>query len=314
MWIGLDWATVTIQGRIDHCANRAIRGNPEMDWLQHYAAAILPACLMTFMAGNLLAIGLELDLSKAMAALRNPLFVAIVLSWNWLLCPGLAWLLVQLVPMAEPYAIGLLLIGMAPAAPFLPMMARTAGGDLAYTAAFLLIGALGTVAFMPVALPLLAPDLKVHAWTVARPLVLLLALPFALGLTLRAWRPSVAARLQPLIKLLANVATLLLLVLVLVLYYEGFIGALGSYAIGTQLLFAVSITVAAHAMGWRLKREQRIVVSLGVCTRNLGAAFAPLLAVSSDPRTTVMVALGVPITLIVSYAAARILRPSASKS
>jgi bile acid:Na+ symporter, BASS family len=47
------------------------------------------------------------------------------------------------------------------------------------------------------------------------------------------------------------------------------------------------------------------VVSLGVCTRNLGAAMAPLLVVETDPRTTVMIAMGVPITLVVTYFAAR---------
>ena len=282
-----------------------------MDWIEPVARAALPACLVVFMAGNLAAIGLELDLGKAVAALRNPRFVTIVLVWDWLLCPGFAWVLTWLVPMAEPYAIGLILIGMAPAAPFLPIMSRIAGGDLAYTAAFLLIGALGAVVFMPLALPLLAPHLDVHAWTVARPLVLLLALPFALGLGVRAWLPRLAERLQRWVKLLAGAATLLLLVLIVVLYHKGFIAAVGSYAIGSQLLFAVGITVAAHAMGRSLKREQRVVVSLGVCTRNLGAAFAPLMAVSSDPRTTVMVAMGVPITLVVSYVAARALRPPA---
>jgi len=106
------------------------------------------------MAGNLGAIGLERDLQKAAAALRNLRFLVVVSAWDWLLCPCFAWVLARVVPMAEPYAIGLLLNGMAPAAPFLPMMARRAAGDLAYTAAFLLIGALGTVAFMPHVLPL----------------------------------------------------------------------------------------------------------------------------------------------------------------
>jgi BASS family bile acid:Na+ symporter len=291
-------------------AHTAVTKDLRLDWIQHIAALALPACLVAFMAANLAAIGLELDLPKAAAALRNPHFLVIVLAWDWLLCPGFAWALVRLVPMAEPYAIGLLLIGMAPAAPFLPMMVRKAGGDVAYTAAFLLIGALGTVAFMPLALPLLAPHLTVRAWTIARPLILLLALPFGLGLAVRAALPTVAGRVQPVVKLLANAATLVLLILIVIVYFEGFIAAVGSYAIGTQLLFAIAVTVAAHGMARGLKREQRVVVSLGVCTRNLGAAFAPLQAVSSDPRTTVMVALGVPITLIVSYVAARLLRPS----
>jgi hypothetical protein len=34
-----------------------------------------------------------------------------------------------------------------------------------------------------------------------------------------------------------------------------------------------------------LSADRRTAFSLGVCTRNLGAAFAPLLDVPTDPRT-----------------------------
>lgn len=276
-----------------------------MDQIHTYAATLLPVFLILFMAGNLMAIGLELDVREALAPLRDRRFILIVLAWNWLLCPGLAWFLAWAVPMAKPYAIGLQLIGMAPAAPFLPMMVRKAGGDLAYAAAFMLIAAVGTVIFMPLALPLLAPGLNVGPWTIARPLLVLLLLPLAVGLALRAFVPGIAAVLRRVVKLIADTATLAVLAAIVIVYFDGFVGAVGSYAIGTQLLFAIAVTIGSYALSAGLKPEQRSVVSLGVCTRNLGAAFAPLLAVSSDPRTTVMVALGVPITLIVTFLAAR---------
>ena len=48
------------------------------------------------------------------------------------------------------------------------------------------------------------------------------------------------------------------------------------------------------------------MLSLGVCTRNLGAAFAPLFAVSGgDERAIVMVAFGVPLQTIAAIVAAR---------
>jgi BASS family bile acid:Na+ symporter len=286
-----------------------------LELLRHYAAASLPVFIVLFMAGNLAAIGLELDVRTALAPLRNRRFVLIVLVWDWLLCPGFAWLLARTVPMAEPYALGLLLIGMAPAAPFLPMMVRRAGGDLAYTAAFMLIAAIGTVIFMPLALPLLAPGLVVNIWTIARPLILLLLVPLVLGLAGRAWLPATLAEgLCRGIKLVADIATVGMLAAIVLLYFDGFIGAIGSYAIGTQIIYALGVTVGAYVLGVGLKPEQRCVVSLGVCTRNLGAALAPLLAVSSDPRTTVMVAMGVPITLIVTFIAARWFEARASRS
>jgi hypothetical protein len=67
----------------------------------------------------------------------------------------------------------------------------------------------------------------------------------------------------------------------------------------------MATTVGSYRLCAGLTPEQRSVVGLGACTRNLGAALTPLLAVNADSRTTVMIALGVPITLLVTALAAR---------
>jgi BASS family bile acid:Na+ symporter len=96
-----------------------------------------------------------------------------------------------------------------------------------------------------------------------------------------------------------------MLAAIVVLYWRGFVDAIGSYAIAAQLIYAVGATLGSYRLSAGLTLAQRSVVSLGACTRNLGAALAPLLAVTADPRTTVMIALGVPITLVVTALAAR---------
>ena len=96
----------------------------------------------------------------------------------------------------------------------------------------------------------------------------------------------------------------LLLVAVGVRYFEGFVGAVGSYAIAAQLIYAVGLVLGAHALGAGMPTCQRSVLSLGACSRNLGAALALLLVTPADPRAMVMVALAVPITLGVTYLAA----------
>jgi BASS family bile acid:Na+ symporter len=276
-----------------------------MSWLLSFAAAALPLCIVGFMVGNLAAIGLELDFRAALAPLGNLRFVVVVMLLDWVLGPALAWGLARAVPMAEPYALGLNLIGLAPSAPFLPMMVRRAGGDIAYAACFMLIAAVGTVIFMPIALPILEPSLAVSAWAVAKPLILFLLMPLLAGLAFRAQAPVLAERLHGLVKRLADLATVAMLAGIVILYWQGFVEAIGSYAIASQLIYAVGATVGSYVLSRGLKPGQRSVVSLGACTRNLGAALAPLLAVTSDPRTTVMIALGVPITLVVTGIAAR---------
>lgn len=273
--------------------------------LTSLAAAALPACIVAFMVCNLAAIGLELEIRKALAPLADLHFVVLVMLLDWVLGPAFAWALAKALPMAEPYALGLVLMGLAPAAPFLPMMVRRAGGDLAYAAGFMLIAAVGTVVVMPILLPVLEPGLAVSAWAIARPLILLLLVPLAAGLALRAWAPAWAERLLRVVKRLADAATLAMLAAIAILYWRGFVEAVGSYAIAAQLVYAIGITIGSYLLSHGLPLDQRSVVSLGACTRNLGAALAPLLAVPADPRTTVMIALGVPITLLVTGISAR---------
>ena len=268
------------------------------------AEAVLKASAIAFMIGNLLAIGLETDLKAALAPLRDLRFVVTATLLDSLFCPAFAWLISRLLPLAPPYATGLLLIGLAPAAPFLPIMVRRAGGDLAYTAAFMLIAAVYTVLLMPFAVPLIVPGLSVDSWTVAKPLLVLLFLPMAAGMAVKTVAPFVAVRLLKIVRPIASAATVLLLVAVGVRYFEGFVGAVGSYAIAAQLIYAVGLVLGAHALGTGMPACQRSVLSLGACSRNLGAALALLLVTPADPRAMVMVALAVPITLGVTYLAA----------
>ena len=275
-----------------------------MSEILQIADVVLKVSVVAFMVGNLLAIGLETDLKAALAPLSDVRFVVTATLLDWLLCPAFAWLITRLLPIAQPYAIGLLLIGLAPAAPFLPMMVRRAGGDLAYTAAFMLIAAIGTVLLMPLAVPLIVPGLSVDPWTVAKPLLALLFLPMAAGIAVKTVAPSLATRLLRIVRPVAGAATILLLAAIGVRYFEGFVEAIGSFAIAAQLIYAVGLVLGGHALGAGMPADRRSVLSLGACTRNLGAALAPLLVTPPDPRAMVMVALGVPITLGVTYLAA----------
>jgi BASS family bile acid:Na+ symporter len=260
--------------------------------------------IVLFMVTNLVAIGLEIDGKAAVVPLRDLRFVAIVVVADWLFSPALALALASLLPMEKPYVVGLLLIGLAPAAPFLPMMVRKACGDARFTAAFMMISSIGTVAFMPPGVAVIVPGLSVDAWTVARPLIVLLFLPMAGGMAIRGLSTRAADRLLRLVHPLAGGTTAMLLIAIVVGYLPGFVDAVGSYAIAAQLIYAVGLMSAGYLLSTGMAPQQRSVVSLGLCTRNLGAALAPLALEETDPRTIVMIALGVPVTLIVTYVAA----------
>lgn len=254
----------------------------------------LKISLVLFMVGNLFDMGLRLKLQEAIGALRNVRFVTQCLLWGFILLPGLAYLLTVVVPLEAPYAIGLLLLGLAPCAPFLPPMVDKAHGDLGHTAAFMLLTSVATVAYMPFAVPLLVKGFSAGAWTIAKPLFFFLLVPMAIGMAIQFRSASVSSKLQPIVKKVTGIDTLLMLVLCVVIYGKAFLGLVGSYAIGVQILFFSVATVGPYMLALGLPRGQKIVLSLGMCTRNIGAALAPLFAVPDvDQRAIVMVSFGV---------------------
>ena len=268
---------------------------------------LLKISLVIFMAGNLLDMGLRLKLGTALVGLRNMRFVSFSLLWCFVLGPAVAWGITQVIPLEPPYAMGLILIGLAPCAPFLPAMVDRARGDLGYTASFMLLASVGMVAYMPLAVPLLVQGLSVSAWVVAKPLLAVVLVPLVIGMVTLRRAPGFAARAQPVVKKITGLVTIIMLVLCLVVYGEAFIGSAGSYATLAQVIFYCAVTAGSYMLAFGLPQNRRSVLALGVCTRNLGAAFAPLFAVAGiDERAIVMVALGAPLQTIAAVVAARV--------
>jgi bile acid:Na+ symporter, BASS family len=268
---------------------------------------LLKITVVIFMAGNLLDLGLRLDLKAALKGMRDVRFVALSLLWAFVLCPALAWGLTRVIPLSPPYAMGLILLGLTPCAPLLPMVAERAHGDLNYAATFILLASAGSVILMPFAVPFMVEGLTVSAWAIAQPLLVLVAIPLAIGVGIQVLWPSFASRIQPFVKKGTGLDTLLMLLLVVVIYGKGFIGSIGSYAIGTQAVYYLVITAASYAFAPGMPTGQKSVLSLGLCTRNCGTALAPLfVAQGVDQNAIVMVSLGIPMMFISAMIAARV--------
>ncbi len=265
------------------------------------------------MVGNLLAMGLQLRVSDAIVPLKSVRFVFATLIASFVFSPALAFAVTRVIPMERPYAIGILLLGLAPAAPFLPLAVKNAKGDLAAAAGLMLLASLGTIIVMPLGVPLIAPGMSASAWRIARPLLFLIFLPLAVGLGVKYRLPDTADWLYRYVKVITGVGTIVFLGVVLVLNFHGFIGAIGSRAFLAQLLFVPGLTVGGYWIGAGLPREQRSVMSLGICTRNIGAA-AAIVGAGGDQRIMVMLVIATIATVAVSFGAAAWFARSARRS
>lgn len=250
--------------------------------------------------------GLALPVRDAMAGLADLRLGLLVLVLGFGISPALAVGLAWAFRLDGSYASGLLLLGMTPCAPFLSTVVERAGGDRTRAAAVLLITAAGTILLLPVAVPLALPGLAVDVWTIAQPLLLMVVLPLVVGMTLLGIAPGLAARIRSPVKQITGVATGVMLVLCAVLYGEGFLDAIGTRAIAAQILFFALVTAIAYACGTGMPGDHRSVLTLGITTRNVGAALAPLLAIpGTDERSVIMIVLGVPLQMIFAFGAAR---------
>jgi BASS family bile acid:Na+ symporter len=269
---------------------------------------LLGVTLAIFMAGSLLEMGLKLDLKKAVRAFGDLRFVVMALLWSFAIGPALAILVARVLPLEEPYALGLILLGLAPCAPFVPLLAERARADLNDVAAYLLLASVGTLFILPIMIPVLAPTLTADTWTIARPLLFFIAVPLAIGICVRLLASALADKAHPIVKKVTSVDILLMLGVVIALYWRDFLSAVGSFAIGVQILYYCLLGAAAYGLGFGLSHEKRSTLVLGLCTRNVGAALAPLMSVPNvDPRATVMCVLAVFITLAVGFGAAYLL-------
>ena len=263
--------------------------------------------VVLFTVTNIGALGLETNLREALKYLRSVRAIGLILLWGWVVGPALAYLIIKVIPLAEGHAAGLLLISLAPTAPFFPLMVRRACGDMSFAASFMMLSTIGTVLLLPLLAPRLIAGLTVDSWSLAKPLLVMVLLPLLIGGAIRVSSPNAAQKLLPVVQKIGLIFLLITLAFTFVLYGSDLLGAVGSFAPGAQVLFFVAITVMSYKIGFGLEQQQRSAMALGMCTRNIAAVFAAYFGiVNPPPGLLVMVMLVVPLAAIIAIAAARI--------
>jgi BASS family bile acid:Na+ symporter len=259
--------------------------------------------VFVFLICSMLATGLTLTVPAIIAPLRNLRLVLIALALNFLFAPFFAWLLTVVIPLDRGHAIGLLLLGGAAGAPFLPKVVETARGDLALSAALMGLLTLGTILFLPFALPVMIPGSEAKPWSIAGPLVLLIVLPLAGGMCIKSWAATLAARCAPVLAKIGNAALLLLFVLLVTLNFRALLGVLGSGAILACLVFFAGLFIVGWLVGGA-NLQVRGALGLSTTARNFGAALVPAGSSFTDPKVTIMIIVGAIVCLVIAFAAA----------
>jgi bile acid:Na+ symporter, BASS family len=264
------------------------------------------AAMLSFVISSMLAMGTGLTVGQIVAPLRNARFVTLVLFANFVLMPLSAFALTKGLRLDESLGVGLLLLGCAAGAPFLPKLAELAKGNLPFAVGTMVLLMVITVAYLPLVLPLLLPGITVNPAKIAQSLVLVMLLPLGLGLTVKARYDELAARIKPLLDWLSNVSLTLLISLICVTNFDKVLQVFGTRGILAALLFIA----LGCGIGWLLGgpgRDTRRVLALGTGQRNIAAALVVASQSFNDPQVIVMVAVVAVIGLVTLMPLARAL-------
>ncbi|MFC7133065.1 MULTISPECIES: bile acid:sodium symporter family protein [Salinibaculum] len=247
--------------------------------------------VLVFVVTSMLAMGLSLTVGQIIEPLRNLRLVAKALVANFVLVPLLAYGILLVIPLTDAQSIGLILLATAAGAPFLPKLVEMAKSDVAFGVGLMVLLMVVTVAYVPVVLPFLLPGVQVSPLEIASSLVVLMLVPLAIGLFVKARYGDTAATWQPTVNQISSTALVFLVVLMLVLNFQTLISVVGT---GALLAFAVLI-VGSLVLGWVLGgpgTDTRPVLGLGTAQRNVSAALVVGAANFDDPNVVVMLVVG----------------------
>jgi len=276
------------------------------DYLQQIADLTIPA----FVVSTMLTAGMSQPLGAVVAPLKKPLPIVLALLVNFALAPVLAIVLTRIVPLQPAHATGILMLGAAAGAPFLPKLAEISLGSIAYSVALMVLLIGGSIIFMPLALPLMIPGLSADPWAIAKPLLVVMVIPLAIGFALALSNAPWLARLQSIMRTVSNLTMMLLVVLMIGLHFRTLLSTLGSFAIGTYLLYLLIIVGVGYLVGATDKPTQ-IVFALGAGSRNIPACLVIAGSSLSDPDVTVMLIVAFVISLVALLGLARAMRSKA---
>ncbi len=274
--------------------------------MQILEAAFKPLVLV-FSVANMFYMGLQVKMPEVIAVVKNKKTLALILVWGWVLGPALAYLIVWVLPLAEPYVIGLLLYSLAPCAPFLPVMVGKGSGDVNFAAAFIPIVAVATVVFMPLMAPLMIKGLTVSAGDLVKVLLIYILIPLALGAAIRHYGELVATKITPAVNVIAKISTVLISTDFAVLYFQEMIATAGSFALLSMTIHMVVIGWITYRFGFGLKQNQRSVMSLGMLTRNGSVVLIAAVAIPNVPPVLItFIVMYILWSVVLAFIAARI--------
>ncbi|OJU38717.1 MAG: symporter [Microbacterium sp. 69-10] len=217
---------------------------------------------------GLIMFGIALDTKPGdfTVVLRHPRPFVIAILAQLLVLPAVTFGLTLILPVSASMALGMILVACCPPGNISQVLTHRSGGNVALSVSLTAVGNLIYIVAMPLSIAFwgsLHPTARtlLHAvaldpWKMLLEIVLIIGLPFAAGLLLRARLPRFAQHVQPFVRWFSLIALV------------GFIvGALaGNWAVFLSVIGTVLIVVAIH---------DAVALAIGYSTAAVGGLGTP---------------------------------------
>ena len=261
-----------------------------MNEIIQFCQSIFNPLVIVFTVANLLSMGLQVNLGKMFKVVGNLKFLGLSFGFGWVLGPAVAYLITLVIPLDQPYVVVLFIGSLAPCAPFLPPLLPKAKGDIVFAGAFIPVAAIGTSLLMPLFAPILIKGIDLSVMSLLKPLFVTVLMPLLIGALIKTFASKVADKIFKPVKKLAGLTTILTIVFCFLLYSKQMWATAGSMAMLSLTIFMIVMALISFYFGFGLNRGERVVMSLGIGTRNIAAVLIGVLAIADvTPNMVAMV-------------------------
>ncbi len=266
--------------------------------LNDFLSAIAGISGLLFVVTSMLAMSLSLSLQQMTQPLKNVRLVILALLANFVLVPLLAYAIIKVIPLDQSLQIGVILLGTAAGAPFIPKLVQGAKGNVPYAVGLMFLIMVVTIFYLPFILPLLLPGVEINPGDIAKSLIMTMLIPLVIGMLIKSHSPDVADHWAPVMQKTSSLSILILLVVGLGLNISNILSFIGTLGIGAIVLLIVGSLVIGMLLGGR---DPGVRSAMGLSTANRNGAAALLVATQnfSGTDTLPFVLVGVVLMLLI---------------
>ena len=220
----------------------------------------------------MLSMGLNFFPKQFLEPLKDKSLILKSLAANFILLPIITYIILQVIPLQEGLAIGLILMAAGAGSPFMLKLVQFMKADMAFAVGLMLILSIVTLIYMPLVLSIFLPGVSVNPTSIAVSLLVLIFLPLIIGTLIKSRYSKIAETIQPTFNQISNIFIVIVVVLYLGLNYQDFLAVFGTGALIASLIFILAAFLIGYLLGGPSKNTKS-VLGMGTAIRNSSAAF-----------------------------------------